>query len=91
MTTKTETQESVVVHFNAGNDKNGNPRRVYVAIRTDGVIVGAWDEGYRGAGAVPTEYHSKAVAAPVFMITPKEYRDCLAGSCAFEPKERPTQ
>jgi hypothetical protein len=41
-----------LIHLAAPNDVNGNPRRVYVAIR-GGAIVGAWDEGYAGWGAVP--------------------------------------
>ena len=34
--------------FNAGNDINGNPRRVWLAYDNDGIAVDTLDEGYRG-------------------------------------------
>lgn len=67
----------VLIKLKAGHDTNGNPRRCYVAIDLDGAIVGAWDEGYRGRGAVPPELGSKAIKAPEFRTTPGEYREIL--------------
>jgi hypothetical protein len=65
-----------VIKLNAGNDTNGNPRRLFVAIK-DTEIVGAWDEGYEGPAAVPQELKSLAVRAPTFLVRPSEYKDIL--------------
>ena len=68
----------VLIKLNAGNDRNGNPRRVYVGLRDNGDIMGAWDESYSGSGAVPKRYRHKASLAPEFETTPSEYRHLLS-------------
>ena len=65
----------IVIRLNAGNDRNGNPRRVFVVFDSDGDIVDAIDEGYEGDDALrklgyPTSYST-------FKTTPAEYRDLL--------------
>lgn len=70
-------KDAVLIRLNASNDRNGNPRRCYVAINQSGDIVGVWDEGYKGYGAVPEDLQDKAHMAPTFLTTPGEYRDCL--------------
>lgn len=40
----------LAIKLNAGNDTNGNPRRVFVVFGSDGDIIKAIDEGYRGRG-----------------------------------------
>ena len=59
------------------NDKNGNPRRVFVLFSEGGEILGAWDESYAGNRAVPADLYDKARQAPSFTTTPKGYRDAL--------------
>lgn len=39
--------------MNAGNDPNGNPRRVWVIAAEDGQAIFAYDEGYLGRDCVP--------------------------------------
>lgn len=65
----------VIIRLNAGNDKNGNPRRLYVHLDDSGSIVKVYDEGYRGWGAVPEELQRAASRATTFMTTPSEYRE----------------
>lgn len=63
-----------LIRLDAGNDRNGNPRRVFVALGDQGEIVGAWNEGYHGTDAVPEELRPMARLAPTFRTTPGEYR-----------------
>lgn len=42
----------VCIRLCAPNDCNGNPRRVYVLLGSDGSIVRAVDEGYAGIHAI---------------------------------------
>lgn len=44
--------ECIVLHLNAGNDRNGNPRRVYVLAHPIAGYLAAVDEGYEGWGAM---------------------------------------
>lgn len=70
-----------VIRLNAGNDRNGNPRRVYLMIE-NGVIGGAFDEGYAGFHAVPNLQAQNLTAhCPTFATTPAEYRDILREFC----------
>jgi len=67
-----------IIQLNAGNDRNGNPRRVFVALE-DGEIVGTWDDGYRGRGALPESLRGRwggfsLVRGCRFDTSPSEYR-----------------
>jgi hypothetical protein len=65
------------IHLNAGHTTNGNPRRVFVVIDvSDGTIVDAIDEGYKGTDAV-TSHYPGIVAGPEFDTTPAQYRALL--------------
>ena len=44
--------ECYVLHLNAQNDSNGNPRRIYVLGHPIAGILAAVDEGYNGTGAL---------------------------------------
>lgn len=61
-----------IVHFYTKNDKNGNPRRLYVEIE-GGRVVSAWDEGYLASSAVPLRLMGRAIRAESFPIPPSEY------------------
>ena len=64
-----------LLHLNAGNDRNGNPRRLYVVME-NGRIVAVFNEGYEGHGAIPAAY--KRLYAHVgerIDITPAQYRE----------------
>jgi hypothetical protein len=64
----------IAIRLNAGNDANGNPRRVYVLIDGDtGAIIDTQDEGYAGPDAY-RDKHPGAVESVTFMTTPGEYR-----------------
>lgn len=65
-----------LLRFNAGNDSNGNPRRIYAEIAS-GQVSRAWDEGYEGHHAVPAELRHAAKYCATLPITPKGYRDLL--------------
>jgi hypothetical protein len=62
-----------IIRLRANLDRNGNPRRVYVAIQR-GEIVATWDEGYAGYQSVPEPLQHLAHIAPTIDTTPKEYK-----------------
>jgi hypothetical protein len=64
-------------HYCATNDKNGNPRRVYVLANEDGTQLAAWDEGYLGSDAVPGIWRRYAYEAARVSITVKDYNRIL--------------
>ena len=65
-----------LLRFSAGNDTNGNPRRVFVEIAS-GQPMRAWDEGYEGYHAVPVELRHAAKYCATLPTTAKGYRDLL--------------
>ena len=68
----------VCIKLNAGNDRNGNPRRVYVLLSDTGSIVRAVDEGYEGIHALNRVPGAEGLRDPVeFATTPAEYRQLL--------------
>ena len=66
---------SEIIRLNAGNDRNGNPRRVFVEI-SKGSLTGAWDEGYNGSDAIPSRKRNKWTGLTI-NTTPAEYRDLI--------------
>lgn len=65
--------QATVIRLSTRNDRNGNPRRVYVAL-VGGYFIGAWDEGYAGYGAVPAFLADKAKYCLTLEVTLDEYR-----------------
>ncbi len=65
-----------IIRLNAGNNRNGNPRRVFVEI-SKGAITGTWDEGYDGSGAIPARKRNKWSGLTID-TTPAEYRDLIS-------------
>lgn len=74
---------SVIIRLRAENDRSGNPRRLYVQLASggpedpdmDGVVLGAWDEGYQGHNCVTKDLRPKAKFAPTFDVTTRQYLD----------------
>lgn len=64
------------IKLNAGNDKNSNPRRVFIVFNEDGRILKAIDEEYRG-DKVKKDIGADIPFGGTFITTPGEYRDCL--------------
>lgn len=65
--------DKLALHLDAGNDTNGNPRRIYIVVSTKGSVISAHDEGYYGDAAVTKRYPNIAIVGR-FKITPGEYR-----------------
>lgn len=57
-------------HIRAENDANGNPRRLWVFYRPDGIICKVIDEGYSGRPALC----KGLVELAEINVGPKEYR-----------------
>ena len=66
-----------IIHYKANNDRNGNPRRVYVLFDDQNEALAAWDEGYSGYDAVPGDFRKKARNAETRDCSVKEYKDWL--------------
>jgi len=65
-----------ILRFNAGNDAEGNPHRIYAQIAS-GQVSRVWDEGYEGHHSVPPNLRIAAANCTTLPITPKGYRDLL--------------
>ncbi len=74
----------VCIKLCAKNDRNGNPRRVYVLIGSDGCVKRAIDEGYAGRGALDGVV-GRDVIIQEFDTTPTEYRRLLRAFPARRP------
>jgi hypothetical protein len=67
--------------LDAGHDINGNPRRIWTVYESDDSsegfeLVGVFDEGYAGKGALPEEYRN-APEIEGWPITAKAYSEAL--------------
>lgn len=74
----------LAIHLNAGNDRNGNPRRLYLIVQLKKVnknnwaeVIDAIDENYSGHGAVKQAGYDDTPVIGRFDTTPAEYRDLL--------------
>lgn len=65
---------TAVVHQCTTNDRNGNPRRVYVALNECGHILGTEDEGYGGTPQWLRDLHDRGVWELRVEVTPAQYR-----------------
>lgn len=65
------------IKLNAGNDTNGNPRRVFVVFDEHGSIYDAIDEGYAGDGDLKMKYPGLQGGC-TFDTSPAAYRQLLA-------------
>ncbi len=63
-------------HLCTHNDRNGNPRRLYVLV-SGGRRIAAWDEGYAGHHAVPGIWRDAAYNAKRVNIKPGLYNELL--------------
>lgn len=66
----------LAIAINAGNDKNGNPRRGWIIADDSGNFVDFVDEGYDGRGALRTSPYSLIIATQQTLdVAPSVYRD----------------
>lgn len=72
--------EKSVIHLNAGNDANGNPRRCYVIMDANLYVIDVIDEGYSGTRELEHRHPDLkplAHSVPSFATTPKEYKSLM--------------
>lgn len=75
METATETHPVSVLHLCTKNDVNGNPRRLYVGLNSNGHVVRVTDEGYEGRPSWVRALSDRGVWDVRIEITPKAYRE----------------
>lgn len=63
--------------LNAGNDRNGNPRRIWVISNEEGKPLYAYDEGYLGRDCVPGSVRRAFDYAVCFDCTVRQYQMLL--------------
>ncbi len=54
-------KKAYCIHINAGNDRNGNPRRGWLCYSKDGEFFGFVVEGYSGFGALQAVFSGPIV------------------------------
>lgn len=64
----------IAIRLNAGNDMNGNPRRVFVVLDKHGIL-DIIDEGYNGDSELRKRH--RISASDDFETTPAEYRQLV--------------
>lgn len=75
----------IAIRLNAGHDRNGNPRRIWLILKeTDSsegecvaTVMDAIDEGYIGKDSVRQAGYTEVCWGPEIEITPGEYRGLL--------------
>jgi hypothetical protein len=79
----------LAISINAGNTKNGNPRRGWIIANNEGEFVDFIDEGYQGLGALKLSPYANAVPTPTIMVEASVYKVAYAqayGSIKGEAK-----
>jgi hypothetical protein len=71
----TDSPIAAIVHARAKNDRNGNPRRVFVALDESGHVLAADDEGYAGSPGWVRECHGRGLWELPLDVTPGQYRE----------------
>lgn len=71
--------ELLIQRLIAPNDRNGNPRRLFVIYAADtGEIQDVFDEGYQGLGVVPQKIRSLSVELPSIPVSASVYKEFLS-------------
>ncbi len=73
---KTKMNSMTTIRLNAGNDSNGNPRRVFVTL-IGGEIEATYDENYRGVDAITKKSHREAYKGCTIKTSVSEYKELL--------------
>lgn len=63
----------MAMHIDAGLDRNGNGRRLWIVFNEDAEAIDVVD-GYAGSARVK-QLHPEAVLGVTFKVTPKNFRD----------------
>lgn len=80
---------TTVVHLAAPNDRDGNPRRAFIAF-AGSTLRGAWPEGYSGCSAVPAEILPLAQQAPRINVSAAELRSWLKAAASLRAESSAT-
>lgn len=79
----------LAIHINAGHDTNGNPRRGWIIVDSQGAAIDFIDEGYAGTGALRTSAYSSAVPSDFTIdVSPSFYKSALHQSYGGLPTRR---
>ena len=72
-------------HVCTHNDRNGNPRRLFV-LCLDGTRIASWDEGYMGHHCVPACLQKAALWAEHVDVPPSLYYELRKGLPSPDPE-----
>lgn len=76
----------IAIRLNAGNDVNGNPRRVFVVLDPMVGVIDAIDEGYEGEAELRKRYRISSTAD--LDTTPRQYRELVKRARDWESMMR---
>jgi len=71
---------ALAIKINAGNDRNGNPRRGWIIADDQGSFIDFVDEGYSGSGALKVSPYANFTSTEAIDVLPATYRDALSQS-----------
>ena len=67
----------IAIHINAGQDRNGNPKRGWIIASSEGEFIDFVDEGFEGTGALRNSAFSAAKPTPTIDVVPAVYKDAM--------------
>ena len=76
----------LIVYAGTVNDRNGNPRRLFLAYDSDARLLGVEDEGHDGTARVRMRWPGVPITAKL-NVTPKEYHALKRIGAALAKKE----
>jgi hypothetical protein len=79
---------ALAIKINAGNDRNGNPRRGWIIAADSGAFINFVDEGYAGVGALSDAGYINIPQTEPIDVLPGTYRDALRQSQFEKPRRR---
>ena len=78
---------ALAIKINAGNDRNGNPRRGWIIADDNGSFINFVDEGYSGVGALTVAGYANLPRTEAIDVTPSTYSSAYRQSQS-SPGER---
>jgi hypothetical protein len=79
---------ALAIKINAGNDKNGNPRRGWIITDDNGSFINFVDEGYSGVVALTVAGYANLPRTETIDVIPATYKSAYRQSQSEKPSRR---
>lgn len=77
---------ALAIKINAGNDRNGNPRRGWIIADDNGSFINFVDEGFSGTGALAAAGYADLPRTEAIDVIPATYRSAYRQSQSDSPR-----